>query len=185
MSEDSFFEIDEPSDWAIIEALMKKNGLDKKAMPKIEMLVTDCDGCLTDAGMYYSENGDELKKFNTKDGLGFGLLRLNNIKAGIITGEDVELNRRRAKKLHLDFIKSGIRDKKTALLKACEEFNVSPENVVFIGDDINDLPAMEIAGYSACPSDAVDSVKDYVDYICVANGGEGVIREVVDLILKD
>ncbi len=185
MNEDTFFEIDEPSDWVIIEALMKKNGLDSPDdLPQIKMLVTDCDGCLTDAGMYYSENGDELKKFNTKDGLGFGLLRQNGILAGIITGEDVELNRRRASKLKLDFIESGIKDKESALKEVCKRFNVNPENVLYIGDDINDLPAMKIAGYSACPNDAMQSVKNYADYVCSADGGKGVIREVVELILK-
>lgn len=185
MNEDTFFEIDEPSDWVIIEALMKKNGLDSTSdLPQIKMLVTDCDGCLTDAGMYYSENGDELKKFNTKDGLGFGLLKQNGILTGIITGEDVELNRRRAAKLKLDFIESGIKDKESALKEVCSRFDINPENVLYIGDDINDLPAMKIAGYSACPNDAMQSVKNFADYVCSANGGKGVIREVVELILK-
>ena len=76
MSEDTFFEIDEPSDWIIIEALMKKNGIVAPSeIPEIKMFLTDCDGCLTDGGMYYSEKGDELKKFNTRDGMGFALLR--------------------------------------------------------------------------------------------------------------
>lgn len=90
MNEDSFFEIDEPSDWVIIEALMKKNGntvpVDR---PEIKMFLTDCDGCLTDGGMYYSEQGDELKKFNTRDGMGFALLRQRGIITGIITSESM------------------------------------------------------------------------------------------------
>ncbi|MGN0522931.1 MAG: cytidylyltransferase domain-containing protein [Eubacterium sp.] len=186
MSEDTFFEIDEPSDWIIIEALMKKRGLNQPKSPKnIKMVVTDCDGCLTDAGMYYSENGDELKKFNTKDGLGFGLLRKNGILTGIITGEDVQLNRRRAEKLGLDFIENGVRDKAAVLTEVCNRYNISPENVAYIGDDINDLPAMKTVGFSACPSDAVDAVLFSADYVCRRSGGNGAVREVIDLILNN
>lgn len=185
MNEDSFFEIDEPSDWVIIEALMKKNGLDKPQIPTdIKMLITDCDGCLTDAGMYYSEKGDELKKFNTKDGLGFGLLKQRGIKAGIITGEDVQLNRRRAEKLRLDFIESGVRDKVKVLNEVCRKFDVKPENIAYIGDDLNDLPVMQAVGFSACPSDAVDAVLENASYVCKRTGGNGAVREVIDLILK-
>lgn len=186
MSEDTFFEIDELSDWIIIEALMKKRGLNQPKSPKnIKMVVTDCDGCLTDAGMYYSENGDELKKFNTKDGLGFGLLRKNGILTGIITGEDVQLNRRRAEKLGLDFIENGVRDKAAVLTEVCNRYNISPENVAYIGDDINDLPAMKTVGFSACPSDAVDAVLSSADYVCRRSGGNGAVREVIDLILNN
>ena len=86
MNEDTFFEIDEPSDWVIIEALMKKNGISAPCdIPNIKLFLTDCDGCLTDGGMYYSEKGDELKKFNTRDGMGFALLRKRGILTGIIT----------------------------------------------------------------------------------------------------
>ena len=93
MDEATFWEIDEPSDWIMIEMLMKqKLYLDKK-IPNIKLFLTDCDGCLTDGGMYYSEKGDELKKFNTKDGMGFKILHENNILTGIITGESVHLNR--------------------------------------------------------------------------------------------
>lgn len=186
MNEDTFFEIDEPSDWVIIESLMKKNGLAEKKLPvDIKMLVSDCDGCLTDAGMYYSENGDELKKFNTKDGLGFGLLRKNGILSGIITGEDVQLNRRRAEKLKLDFIKSGVSDKISVLNEICQKYSVDLENVAYIGDDINDLAPMQAVGFCACPNDAVDVIVENADYVCHKKGGQGAVREVIDLILKN
>ncbi len=186
MNEDTFFEIDEPSDWVIIEALMKKNKVSTGKIPdNIKMLVTDCDGCLTDAGMYYSENGDELKKFNTKDGLGFGLLRKNGVIAGIITGEDVQLNRRRAEKMQLDFIKNGVKDKVFVLNEICDKYGIALENVAYIGDDVNDLAAMQKVGFSACPNDAVDKVLESADYVCKRNGGHGAVREVIDLILNN
>ena len=116
MDADTFFEIDEPSDWTIIEALMKKrNGSHTNAEVKIKMLLTDCDGCLTDGGMYYSEKGDELKKFNTRDGVGFSLLREQGIITGMITSENVSLNRHRAEKLKLDILEMGCNDKVEAL----------------------------------------------------------------------
>ena len=122
MNEDTFFEIDEPSDWVISEALMKKNGIAAPdEMPEIKMLLTDCDGCLTDAGMYYSEKGDELKKFNTRDGMGFKLLRERGIITGIVTSETVELNRRRAAKLKLDILEEGCQDKLSAVKRYCQQ----------------------------------------------------------------
>ena len=185
MNEDTFFEIDEPSDWVIIEALMKKNGITApQEIPEIKMLLTDCDGCLTDGGMYYSEHGDELKKFNTRDGMGFALLRERGIITGIITSENVELNRRRAEKLKLDILESGCKDKLSAIKRLCEERGVSLQNVCYIGDDINDIDAIQAAGYGCCPSDATEEVKQISDYVTTANGGEGVIREVVNRIIR-
>lgn len=186
MNEDSFFEIDEPSDWVIIEALMKKNEITApNDIPEIKMFLTDCDGCLTDAGMYYSEFGDELKKFNTRDGMAFKLLREKGILTGLITGEKVELNRRRAEKLKIDILGLGCTDKLLTVKKLCKEYNISLENVLYIGDDINDLEVMKIVGYSCCPADAMQEVKEIAKYITKAKGGEGVIREITNKILSE
>lgn len=184
MSDDTFFEIDEPSDWVIIEALMKKNGITApEDKPEIKMLLTDCDGCLTDGGMYYSEKGDELKKFNTRDGMGFGMLRKQGVIAGIITSEIVDLNRRRAEKLKLDILEAGCKDKAAAIKRLCEQYGIVQENVCYIGDDINDIEAIKMVGFGCCPADAMPEVKAVADYVSVVKGGEGVIREVVDKIL--
>ncbi len=185
MCEDSAFEIDEPSDWIIIEALMRKNGVveDKKEIPEIKLFLTDCDGCLTDAGMYYSEHGDELKKFNTKDGMGFSLLQSKGIITGIITSESVDLNRRRAKKLNLDVLEAGCKDKVTAVKRLCEKYGIALQNVAYIGDDINDLEVLEIVGLGCAPADAMPQVKAVADYVTKVKGGEGVIREVVERII--
>lgn len=184
MSEDSFFEIDEPSDWTIIEALMKKNGITAAhKIPEIKLFLTDCDGCLTDGGMYYSEKGDELKKFNTRDGMGFALLREQGILTGIITSENVELNRRRAEKLRMDFFEDGCRDKLSAIRRICESQGIAIKDVCYIGDDLNDIEAIRAVGYGCCPADAIPAVKTAADYVAAAKGGEGVIREVIDRIL--
>ena len=186
MNEDTFFEIDEPSHWIIIEALMKKNGITApNEIPQIKMFLTDCDGCLTDGGMYYSENGDELKKFNTRDGMGFALLRKRGIVTGIVTSESVDLNRRRAEKLKLDVLESGCKDKVETVKKLCAKFNIPVENVAYIGDDINDLDVIKMVGYGCCPADAMPQVKESARYVTRAKGGEGVIREVVQTIIRE
>lgn len=186
MKEDTFFEIDEPSDWVIIEALMKKNGITApKEIPEIKMFLTDCDGCLTDGGMYYSEHGDELKKFNTRDGMGFALLRNKGIVTGIVTSENVDLNKRRAQKLKLDVLEAGCKDKVAAVKALCEKYAISLENVAYIGDDINDLDVIKMVGYGCCPADAMPQVRDVAKYVTKAKGGEGVIREVVEAIIND
>ncbi len=186
MDEASYFEIDEPSDFTIIEAILK-NRMDNQQnldVKKIKMFLSDCDGVLTDGGMYYSENGDELKKFNTKDGFGFGQLRKEGLITGIITSEDRELNRRRAAKLQLDEIVSGSKDKVTDIKDLCEKYKVSLDEVAYIGDDLNDLEVIKMVGLGCCPADANAKVKEVADYITKAKGGEGAVREVTDLILN-
>lgn len=186
MSEDTFFEIDEPNDWLIIEALMKKNGISAPSnIIDCKMFLTDCDGCLTDGGMYYSEHGDELKKFNTRDGMGFALLRRAGIITGIVTSESVNLNERRASKMKLDILKSGCTNKFEIVKELCEFYKIKLENVVYIGDDINDLETIQHVGFGCCPADAIPSVKDVAKYVTKAKGGAGVIREVVGMILKE
>lgn len=185
MNEDTFFEIDEPSDWIIIEALMRKNGIfaSERPLPEIKMVLTDCDGCLTDGGMYYSEKGDELKKFNTRDGMGFSLLRKAGIVTGILTSESVELNRRRAEKLQLDILETGCKDKANAIRRLCAQHGVAAENVAYLGDDLNDLEAIRMVGLGCCPSDAIPEVREAARYVCNARGGHGALREVADMLL--
>lgn len=200
MGEDTYYEIDEPGDWTVTEVLMTKRDADAakeqsedadkkpvhtpaKEKIKYKMLLTDCDGCLTDGGMYYSEKGDELKKFNTKDGVAFRRLRESGIITGVITGEDVALNKRRCEKLKIDVLAQGCADKVACINRLCATYKVKPEEVVYIGDDLLDKDAVEFVGLGCCPADGTGSVKEVADYVTKAKGGEGVIREVVDLIL--
>lgn len=113
---------------------MKKN---------IKLFITDCDGCLTDGGMYYDELGNEWKKFNAKDGMGFKILRQNNILTGIITGENTHIVERRAEKLKLDELYQGVTNKSEILDKMVEKYNLSYEEVAYVGDDINDIAVLE------------------------------------------
>lgn len=185
MNEDTFFEIDEPSDWIIIEALMKKNRISvPNKIPEIKMFLTDCDGCLTDGGMYYSEYGDELKKFNTRDGVGFALLRERGILTGIVTSENVDLNRRRAEKLKLDILETGCKDKVIEVTRICQTYGIDFANVAYIGDDLNDIELIKTVGFGCCPADAMPQVKEVVNLVTKTKGGEGVLREVVEFIFR-
>ncbi len=181
MPEYSFIEIDEESDWLSAENLMKRYIPKKVNKKNIKLFLTDVDGVLTDAGMYYSENGDELKKFNTKDGMGFKLLKEAGIKTGIITSENREINKNRAKKLNLDYIFQGTKDKLSVVKKLCGEININLNQVAYIGDDINDYELLSNAGLSACPNDANDKIKDIYGIIILKNeGGKGAVREFIE-----
>jgi len=188
MPEETYFEIDEPSDWIIVEELLKKSG-NKNANPtdklkNIKCLITDSDGVLTDGGMYYSESGDELKKFNTKDGMGFCLLREVGIITGIITGENVEMVRRRAEKMKLDKVYLGVADKMKALDEICAKYKLKYEEIAYIGDDINDMEVIKTVGFGCAVRDGMQCVKSAADYVTDAKGGRGAVREVVELILN-
>lgn len=180
MDENSYFEIDEPEDFLIAENLLQRNKLNIENKKTVKMFLTDCDGCLTDGGMYYSENGDELKKFNTRDGMGFQLLRDKGILTGIITGENRELNRHRAEKLKIDILEMGVEDKASRIRELCKKYNISLDEVLYIGDDINDIEALNIVGFPCCVGDADKEVKKIAIYIAERKGGEGAIREIVD-----
>jgi YrbI family 3-deoxy-D-manno-octulosonate 8-phosphate phosphatase len=189
MPEESYLELDEPRDWEIIEALLRAQSSSspefRAAMKGIKLLATDVDGVLTDAGMYYSEAGDELKKFNTRDGKAFELMRKQGILTAIITSENTRIVERRAKKLKIDHVLQGIDDKAHALQQLCQKLGILPREVAYLGDDINDLEILAQVGLSACPADAVSQVKTAVGYVCTTNGGRGCVRELVDRILEN
>jgi YrbI family 3-deoxy-D-manno-octulosonate 8-phosphate phosphatase len=135
--------------------------------------------------MYYTENGDEFKKFSTYDGMGFQLLQKTGVKVGILTTEDRELNRRRAKKIGLDFDFHGAKDKLQIVKDLCEKENISLDEIAYIGDDVNCFELLSNAGVSACPMNAVFKIKSIPNIIQLQrNGGDGVVREFVELILS-
>lgn len=187
MREETYFEIDEPFDWDIIEHYIiqhQKKQIDTKSLNKIKMFLTDCDGCLTDGGMYYSEFGDELKKFNTLDGKGFELLREKGIICGIITGENVEIVRRRANKLNLDIVKMGVKDKMAEIQLLCKEYKIGLDNIAYVGDDVVDKDVICNVGFGCSVMNGMQEVKNVADYITSVPGGQGAIREIAELILK-
>jgi len=187
MPEYTYTEIDEPEDWIVAELLMKRFVLKNqtKDFSKIKLFLSDVDGVLTDAGMYYTESGDEFKKFCTYDGMGFQLLQKTGIKVGILTTEDRDLNRRRAKKLGLDFDFHGAKDKLQIVKDLCDKENITLNEVAYIGDDVNCFNLLLNVGIAACPNNAVAKIKAIPNIIQLTkNGGDGVVREFVALILQ-
>lgn len=188
MPEYTAYEIDEPDDWIILENMMQRHVLAKREKRKVvKLFLCDVDGTLTDGGMYYSENGDELKKFNTRDGMGFQLLRQAGIKTGIITSEDTQIVKRRAKKLKIDFIQQGWRGKGKLEVAQdlCYKMGIAIDEVAYIGDDINCLELLQAVGTKACPSDACLPIKQIQEInIMTHKGGEGCVREFINQILS-
>lgn len=187
MPEYTFREIDEPEDWLIAESIMKQFVLKKTTsdFSKIKIFLSDVDGVLTDAGMYYTETGDEFKKFCTYDGMGFKLLQKTGIKVGILTSEERDLNRRRARKLGLDFDFHGAKDKLEIVKDLCKEENITIDEVAYIGDDVNCFGLLSHVGFAACPNNAVPEIKAIPNIMHLQrNGGDGVVREFVELILS-
>jgi N-acylneuraminate cytidylyltransferase len=185
MPEHTAFEIDEPDDWTIMESLMYRHVLSKRPKKNIKLFLTDVDGVLTDGGMYYSESGDELKKFNTKDGMAFELLRNAGIKTGIITSEYTKIVENRAKKLNIDYLYQGKREggKLSVAREICEKEGVTLYETAYIGDDINCMDLLSNVGLAACPADASETVKKILGInILMTNGGDGVVREFTELI---
>ena len=187
MPEYTATEIDEPDDWMILEKLMRKYKSEFQTpltKSSIKLFVSDIDGTLTDGGMYYSENGDELKKFNTRDGMGFGMLREAGIKTAIVTSEDRELNRRRAEKMKIDYLVQGKRDggKLAAVAEIVKELGITMQEVAYIGDDVNCIELLSSVGYAACPADACAKVKEIPGIAVMSkNGGDGCVREWIEM----
>ena len=151
---------------------------------KIKLILSDVDGVLTDGGMYYSEKGEIIKKFNSRDGMAVELLRQNKIHIILITREKSNIVIKRAKKLLIPETFIGINNKVLLLPKICLKYSVKENEIAYIGDDINDLEIMKKVGFSASPNDGILEIKKNSDYVCKLNGGDGVLREVTDLILK-
>ena len=187
MPEYTFVEIDEPEDWIIAERLFLKNNysLNNYDFSKIKIFLSDVDGVLTDAGMYYTEKGDEIKKFSTYDGMAFKILQKRGVKVGIITTEDRQLNRNRAQKLSLDFDFHGADDKLKIVKELCKKQNINLNQVAYIGDDVNCFELLSNVGFPACPKNAVEKIKSIPNIIQISqNGGSGAVREFVEIIIK-
>tara|TARA_B100000029_G_scaffold488525_1_gene545187 strand:+ start:1421 stop:1921 length:501 start_codon:yes stop_codon:yes gene_type:complete len=154
-------------------------------LKKIRLVITDVDGVLTDGGMYYNQDGECMKKFNTKDSMGMELLLQNDIKTVLVTREDSRIVQERVKKIKIVDLFSGILKKEDLLPELLQKYQVDKDEIVYIGDDVNDLEIMKSVGFSATPSDGNVVVKDIADYICKTLGGKGVFREISDLIINN
>lgn len=155
-------------------------------LSKIKLLVLDVDGVMTDGSMYMMMNGDQMKKFNTKDGRGILELKKTGKEVAIISSGFYDVGvTARAKMLGIEHCYVGKRPKLEVLKEMCDQLQISFDEVAMIGDDINDLEIMHVIGFKACPKDAVQEVKNEVDIILQAKGGEGCIREFIDTYLMN
>lgn len=150
---------------------------------RIRLVITDVDGVLTDGGVYYSAQGEEMKRFNIRDGMGVERLRHVGVETGIMTGEVSGSVVKRAEKLRITELHLGIKDKATRLAEVLASTNLKAEEIAFIGDDTNDVEVLQLVGLSACPGDATTFAAAVADYKCQAFGGQGAFRELAELII--
>ncbi len=152
----------------------------------IKLFVMDVDGTMTDGHIYIGSSGEMMKAFDVKDGYAiYHMLPAHNIVPVIITGRSSEIVATRAKELKITELHQGVSDKLAVLAAVAAKYNVTPDQIAYIGDDLNDLDAMSYCGLSACPADAVPEVLDTVKYICKYNGGRGAVREFVEHVIKE
>ena len=154
-----------------------------RILKKIRLVATDVDGVLTDGGLYYSDSGEQIKKFNAWDGLGLVLLKQAGLMTAIITMEQTQLVAVRAAKLGISEIHQGVMDKLAVLNELSMKHGIQLEEMAYMGDDLTDVLALRAVGFSAAPANAREPVRKNVQYVCKAKGGEGAVREVADLIL--
>lgn len=188
MPEFTSVELDEEPDWHIAENTMLKNITEYARLHKfpVSLFLCDVDGTLTDAGMYYDQHGNEMKKFNTRDGKGFELLRQRGVKTGLLTSEKSSIVEHRAKKLKIDYLIQGVsgKEKLVAAKELAKGLNIGLDEIAYVGDDINCLDLLQAVGYAGCPSDAEIVIKN-IPGIKVASvpGGHGAVREFVNMLL--
>ena len=159
--------------------------LDRERLSKIKFLVIDVDGTMTDAGIYYDEHGNELKKFCTKDAAGYFAAHQAGIKLMVLTGRECQATTRRMQEMKFDYIVQNIKDKATYLAGFMTINGITGEEIGYIGDDLNDLPPMKLCGFVGCPADACEEVKAQADYVAQVNGGSGAVRDVICALLKE
>lgn len=160
--------------------------VERERLRKIKLLILDVDGVMTDAGMFFTESGDQIKKYNAKDGMAIMALTKSDFQVGIISsGYKLEMVKARADLLRIQHVYVGRDSKMTILMDWCSTMGISLDEVAIIGDDINDLDVMQNVGFSACPSDAVPKIKRQVDLVLQAKGGKGCVREFIDQYLLD
>ena len=153
-------------------------------MNKISCLVLDVDGVLTDSRIYFTDEGIQIKAFNSKDGHGLRMLLRAGIEVVIITGRTSKALEFRAQELGITNVFQGAIDKKPALLEAARKLGISPSNMAYMGDDVVDIPPMALCGMTFAPADAMDMVKERAEVVTTRTGGHGAVREAIEIILK-
>ena len=161
----------------------KRGGLTSR-LRRIKMLLLDVDGVMTDGGLYYTAEGVEFKRFNAQDGYGIVRARQHGIRIGIISGRSTPIVEARARTLEIEEVIQGAEDKVAAMESIRDKYGLDDGEIAFIGDDLFDIPLLERVGFSAAPRNARSEVRKSVDYVTKAAGGDGAVRELIDLIIR-
>lgn len=151
----------------------------------MKYLVIDVDGTMTDGGLYYDENGNETKKFCTKDAAGFFAAHKVGIKIMVLTGRECQATTRRMTEMKVEYLCQNVKNKVEFLTQFMKENNIDKEEIGYIGDDLNDLLSMKLCGFVGCPADACIEVRNIADYISSEKGGYGAVRNVIEHVLRD
>ncbi len=152
---------------------------------QIKLWIIDVDGTLTDAGIYYDEQGNETKKFCTKDAAGFFAAHAVGMEIMVLTGRKSFATKRRMKEMKVEYLHQNIKNKVEFLEAFLQENNLAKENVAYIGDDLNDLPPMKLCGFVGCPADSCREVLEIADYVSPVKGGHGAVRDVIEHYLRE
>lgn len=184
MPEETLMEIDSLSDWTIIESLLAERQKTFKKQERINYLVLDVDGVFTDGCVYYGAEGELMKKFDMRDGMGLEILRQNNVEVVVITSENSDLVAKRMQKLQIKHTFLGVKDKYSFLQNFINQQKTSWANLAYVGDDVNDLANLCTVGWSFAPANATSIVKQQVDFTLTHNSADGAIREVCEWIMN-
>lgn len=184
MPEETYHEIDNQTDWLLVENLIIERLKKTKNQQKIAYLILDVDGVFTDGGIYYNAEGELAKKFDMRDGMGLEILRENQVEVVVLTSENSALVAQRMKKLNIQHTFLGVKDKYAFLKQFIAAKNSSYNAVAYIGDDVNDLANLCSVGWSFAPNNATNVVKPHVDVILNQDSANGAIREACEFILK-
>lgn len=184
MPEETLVEIDSLADWTMVENLLAERQKSFKKQERINYLVLDVDGVFTDGCVYYGAEGEWMKKFNMRDGMGLEILRQNSVEVVVITSENSDLVAKRMQKLQIQHTFLGVKDKYSFLQHFINQQQTTWANLAYVGDDVNDLANLCTVGWSFAPADAVTAVQQQVDCVLTRNAAEGAIREVCDWIMK-
>ena len=184
MPEETLMEIDSLSDWTIIESLLAERQKSFKKQERINYLVLDVDGVFTDGCVYYGAEGELMKKFDMRDGMGLEILRQNNVEVVVITSENSDLVAKRMQKLQIKHTFLGVKDKYSFLQNFINQQQTSWANLAYVGDDVNDLANLCTVGWSFAPANATSVVKQQVDFTLSHNSADGAIREVCEWIMN-
>lgn len=184
MPEETLIEIDSLSDWTIVESLVAERQKAQKKQERINYLVLDVDGVFTDGCVYFGSDGELMKKFDMRDGMGLEILRQNQVEVVVVTSENSNLVAKRMQKLQIQHTFLGVKDKYSFLQNFINQQQTSWANLAYVGDDVNDLANLCTVGWSFAPNNATAAVKNHVDFKLTNNSAEGAIREVCEWIIN-